>query len=159
MIESSKRLETRHSLFTWGLNQVGIQCLKSYAGLFVWMDLSQLIPQDPTEEGELALWRVIINEVKINVSPGGSFHCNEAGWFRVCIANMDDETMEVALKRIITFGAQKIAKPVTRAKRKCFQTNLHLRLSARRLDDLMGVSVIGSPHSPLPQSPLFRAQN
>ncbi|XP_057521334.1 1-aminocyclopropane-1-carboxylate synthase-like [Amaranthus tricolor] len=160
LTESSKRLEIRHNLFTWGLNQVGIQCLKSNAGLFVWMDLRQLIEENPTEEGELTLWRVIINEVKINVSPGCSFHCKEAGWFRVCIANMDDETMQVALKRIRIFAAQKVAKPVVaHAKRKCFQTNLQLRLSARRLDDLMGVSQIGSPHSPLPQSPLVRAQN
>ncbi|KMT12033.1 hypothetical protein BVRB_5g099920 [Beta vulgaris subsp. vulgaris] len=160
--ESSKRLETRHNEFTWGLSQVGIQCLKSNAGLFVWMDLRQLIDQDPTVEGELALWRVIINEVKINVSPGSSFHCHEAGWFRVCIANMDDDTMQIALRRIRSFAAQKVAKAkpvVTSTKRKCWQTNLQLRLSSRRLEDLMGVSQIGSPHSPLPTSPLVRAQH
>ncbi|XP_021757556.1 1-aminocyclopropane-1-carboxylate synthase-like [Chenopodium quinoa] len=159
LVESSKRLETRHNLFTWGLNQVGIKCLKSNAGLFVWMNLRPLIEQDLTMEGELALWRVIINEVKINVSPGCSFHCHEPGWFRVCIANMDDETMEVALKRIRTFAAQKVAKPKSSgaAKRKCWQSNLQLRISSRRLEDLMGVSSQhGSPHSPM--SPLVRAQ-
>ena len=161
LIESSKRLETRHNLFTWGFNQVGIQCLKSNAGLFVWMDLRQLIHQNPTEEGELALWRVIINQVKINVSPGGSFHCKEAGWFRVCIANMDDETMQVSLKRIRNFAAQKMENNVVKSsKRKCWhQNNLQLRLSNRRMDDLMGVSQLVSPHSPLPQSPLVRALN
>ncbi|KAL2902661.1 1-aminocyclopropane-1-carboxylate synthase [Bienertia sinuspersici] len=165
LAESKKRLETRHNEFTWGLNQVGIQCLKSNAGLFVWMDLRQLIGQgkDPTVESELRLWRVIINEVKINVSPGCSFHCSEAGWFRVCIANMDNETMHVALRRIRSFAAQKVGKKdggVVRSssgKRKCWQqNNLQLRLSSRRLDDLMGVSQLGSPHSPM--SPLVRAQ-
>ncbi|KAK9668086.1 hypothetical protein RND81_13G034200 [Saponaria officinalis] len=158
--ESRKRLETRHRVFTWGLSQVGIQCLKSNAGLFVWMDLRHLL-QDQTVEGELTLWRVIINEVKINVSPGSSFHCSEPGWFRVCIANMSDETMEVALRRIRSFVLQKkdVAKPVvTSAKRKCWQTNLQLRLSNRRLEDFIGMSQIGSPHSPLPQSPLVLAR-
>ncbi|KAL9242798.1 hypothetical protein vseg_016762 [Gypsophila vaccaria] len=158
--ESTKRLERRHRVFTWGLNQVGIQCLKSNGGLFVWMDLRHLL-QEPTVEGELALWRVIINDVKINVSPGTSFHCSEPGWFRVCIANMNDETVEVALRRIRSFVLQKkdVAKPVvTSAKRKCWQTNLQLRLSSRRLEDFIGISQIGSPHSPLPQSPLVLAR-
>lgn len=158
--ESRKRLEKRHRVFTWGLSQVGIKCLKSNAGLFVWMDLRHLL-QDPTIEGELALWRVIINEVKINVSPGSSFHCSEPGWFRVCIANMNDETMEVALRRIRSFVLQKkdVAKPaVTSSKRKCWQTNLQLRLSNRRLEDFIGISQIGSPSSPLPQSPLVLAR-
>ncbi|KAF2291172.1 hypothetical protein GH714_020494 [Hevea brasiliensis] len=34
---------------------------------------------------------------------GSSFHCKEPGWFRVCFANMDDETVEAALKRIRAF--------------------------------------------------------
>ncbi|XP_074304063.1 1-aminocyclopropane-1-carboxylate synthase-like [Silene latifolia] len=160
LVESSKRLEARHRAFTWGLNQVGIQSLKSNAGLFVWMDLRHLL-QDATVEAELTLWRVIINEVKINVSPGSSFHCSEPGWFRVCIANMSDETMDVALRRIRSFVLKKknVAKPaVVSTKRKCWQTNLQLRLSNKRLDDFMGISQIGSPHSPLPQSPLVRAQ-
>lgn len=158
LVESSIRLETRHKLFTWGVKQVGIQCLESNAGLFVWMNLRQFIEQDPTMEGELALWRVIINEVKINVSPGCSFHCHEPGWFRVCIANMDDETMQVALRRIRSFASKKVVKPAGAAKRKkCWQTNLQLRLSSRRLEDLMGVTQLGSPHSPM--SPLVRAQH
>ncbi|KAK9716624.1 hypothetical protein RND81_06G246300 [Saponaria officinalis] len=157
--ESTKRLETRHRVFTRGLSQVGIQTLKSNAGLFVWMDLRHLL-QDQTVEGELTLWRVIINEVKINVSPGSSFHCTEPGWFRVCIANMSDDTMEVALRRIRSFVLKNkdVGKPVVVAtKRKCWQTNLQLRLSNKRLDDFMGISQIGSPHSPLAQSPLVRA--
>ncbi|XP_057519178.1 1-aminocyclopropane-1-carboxylate synthase-like [Amaranthus tricolor] len=161
LAESRKRLENRHNLFTKGLSQFGIQCLKSNAGLFVWMNLRQLIEDNPTEDGELKLWRVIINEVKINVSPGCSFHCKEAGWFRVCIANMDDETMQVSLKRIRNFAAQKMENNVVKSsKRKCWhQNNLQLRLSNRRMDDLMGVSQLVSPHSPLPQSPLVRALN
>nr|BCS80024.1 1-aminocyclopropane-1-carboxylic acid synthase [Portulaca umbraticola] len=160
LAESSQRLAERHMLFTRGLSHVRIPCLKSNAGLFVWMDLRHLL-NNPTVEAELALWRVIINEVKINVSAGSSFHCSEPGWFRVCIANMDNETMQIALRRIRTFVAAKKEAAnkggVPSGKRACWPSNLQLRLSNRRLDDFMGVSNIGSPHSPMPPSPMVRA--
>ncbi|MBA0862762.1 hypothetical protein Goshw_012467, partial [Gossypium schwendimanii] len=100
--ESSKRLAKRHYVFTKGLEQVGISCLTSNAGLFFWMDM-RLLLKEQSFEGEIELWRVILNEVKLNVSPGSSFQCSEPGWFRVCFANMDDETVEVALNRIRAF--------------------------------------------------------
>lgn len=86
---SSRRLAMRHSLLTRGLAQVGITSLKSNSGLFCWMDLRRLLNQ-ATFEAEMELWRLIIKDVKLNVSPGASFHCSEPGWFRVCFANMED---------------------------------------------------------------------
>ncbi|KAE8723292.1 Heavy metal transport/detoxification superfamily protein [Hibiscus syriacus] len=92
----------RHHVFTKGLEKVGISCLASNAGLFFWMDMRPLL-KEQSLRGELELWRVFINEVKLNVSPDSSFRCSEPGWFRVCFANMDDETIEVALDRIRAF--------------------------------------------------------
>lgn len=97
LTESSKRLGNRHKIFIGGLKEVGIKCLESNAGLFSWMDLRPMLNK-PTFEGEMALWQVIIDELKLNVSPG---------WFRVCFANMDDETMEIAIRRIRTFCGRK----------------------------------------------------
>lgn len=144
--ENSERLAKRHSLFTKGLEKVGITCLKSNAGLFVWMDLRRLL-KEQTLESEMTLWRVIISEVKLNVSPGSSFHCSEPGWFRVCFANMDDVTVEVALERIRVF----VEKQQVKSKRK-FQSNLKLSFTSRRYDE----SVM-SPHMMSPRSPLVRA--
>ncbi|KAJ4839146.1 acetyl-CoA synthetase [Turnera subulata] len=150
--ESKARLAKRYQLFTRGLEQVGIKCLKtSNAGLFMWMDLRGLL-KEKSFDGEMMLWRLIINEVKLNVSPGCSFHCSEPGWFRVCFANMDDQTMEVALSRIRAFvnkdvEARKLKKQLR------WQGSLKLSFSARIFDDF-----INSPHSPLPQSPLVRAR-
>ncbi|KAK3141729.1 hypothetical protein QOZ80_4BG0337610 [Eleusine coracana subsp. coracana] len=103
--ESAARLAARHDRFTSGLREVGIGCLRGNAGLFSWMDLRGML-RDATPEAELELWRLIIHKVKLNVSPGTSFHCGEPGWFRVCHANMDDDTMEVALDRIRRFVRQ-----------------------------------------------------
>ncbi|GJV24187.1 1-aminocyclopropane-1-carboxylate synthase-like protein [Tanacetum coccineum] len=152
--ESRIRLAHRHDLFTKELAQVGIGSLESNAGLFFWMDLRRFL-KEPTFESEMTFWRTIIDEIKLNVSPGQSFHCSEPGWFRVCFANMDDETVTVAVRRIESFVLQSKMieiKTKTKAKKQCWQNNLHLKLSSRRLEDIM------SPHSPL-NSPLVRAQN
>ncbi|KAK4411441.1 1-aminocyclopropane-1-carboxylate synthase 1 [Sesamum angolense] len=116
LLESARRLASRHESFTKGLEEVGIICLESNAGLFCWMDLRHLL-KEPTFEGEMGLWKVIISDVKLNVSPGSSFHCHEPGWFRVCIANMDDETVEVALRRIRLF-VREIQKVEVQVKKK-----------------------------------------
>ncbi|KAL8137183.1 hypothetical protein V2J09_003184 [Rumex salicifolius] len=158
LYESKKRLARRYKMFTRGLQQVGISSLKSNGGLFLWMDLRRLL-KESTIEADTSLWRVIIEEVKLNVSPGSSFHCSEPGWFRVCFANMDDDTVEVALRRIRIFMRKSLASAKEAGmagKRKCWQ-NLQLRLSARRMEDVMGGvgGQVMSPHSPLPHSPLL----
>lgn len=152
LAESSKRLKKRHGIFTKGLEQIGISCLESKAGLFVWMNLRQLL-KEQTNDGEMALWRVIVNDVKLNVSPGSSFHCVEPGWFRVCFANMDDETLEVALKRIHAFvGEQNTLSTKTKdmpSKTKCWKKNLRLSFSSRIFEEGIGSPIAMSPHSPL----------
>ncbi|KAH0643255.1 hypothetical protein KY290_034850 [Solanum tuberosum] len=150
--ESSERLGERQGMFTKGLAEVGISTLKSNAGLFFWMDLRRLL-KEATFDGELELWRMIINEVKLNVSPGCSFHCSEPGWFRVCFANMDDETMRIALKRISYFVLQpKGLNNKAAVNKQCSRRKLQISLSFRRLDH----EFMNSPaHSPM-NSPLVR---
>ncbi|WMV43945.1 hypothetical protein MTR67_037330 [Solanum verrucosum] len=150
--ESSERLGERQGMFTKGLAEVGISTLKSNAGLFFWMDLRRLL-KEATFDGELELWRIIINEVKLNVSPGCSFHCSEPGWFRVCFANMDDETMRIALKRISYFVLQpKGLNNKAAVNKQCSRRKLQISLSFRRLDH----EFMNSPaHSPM-NSPLVR---
>jgi 1-aminocyclopropane-1-carboxylate synthase 1/2/6 len=152
--ESARRLAARHELFTSGLRgEVGIGCLRGNAGLFSWMDLRGLL-REKTPEAEVELWRVIIHKVKLNVSPGTSFHCDEPGWFRVCHANMDDDTMEVALDRIRRFVRQH-----HRAKAERWRGHQQLRLSLPRLGGAAASYV--SLSSPMglqsPQSPMVHA--
>ncbi|KAL5572938.1 hypothetical protein UlMin_022535 [Ulmus minor] len=158
--ESKKRLAKRHGHFTKGLEQVGITCLKSNSGLFCWMDLRILL-KDHTFESEMVLWRVIIDEVKLNVSPGSSFHCVEPGWFRVCFANMDDETVEIALERIRKFVGKEVEKKqkVESKKRDCKKDNLRLSFPTRRYEEGFMSTHMDSPRSPIPHSPLLRARN
>ncbi|KAI3850682.1 hypothetical protein MKW98_030742 [Papaver atlanticum] len=98
-----ERLRKRYEMIIGGLKKAGIECLKGNAGLFCWMNLSPLLKNNSTREGELELWDSFLHEVKLNISPGSSCHCSEPGWFRVCFANMSEQTLHIALNRISTF--------------------------------------------------------
>ncbi|KAG9159624.1 hypothetical protein Leryth_013599 [Lithospermum erythrorhizon] len=66
-----KRLRKRYQMIVDGLRKAGINCLDGNAGLFCWMNLSPLL-EKPTLECELNLWKKILHEVKLNISPGSS---------------------------------------------------------------------------------------
>ncbi|WOK96884.1 hypothetical protein Cni_G05592 [Canna indica] len=102
LARNRERLKKRYELIVEGLKKAGIECLQGNAGLFCWMNLKPLLAE-PTRDAELELWKSILHEVKLNISPGSSCHCTEAGWFRVCFANMSEQTLEVALRRIKDF--------------------------------------------------------
>ncbi|KAG2258847.1 hypothetical protein Bca52824_078141 [Brassica carinata] len=147
--EVSKRVAKRHLMFTEGLKEMGVSCLRSNAGLFVLMDLRQML-KDQTFESEMALWRIIIDKVKINISPGSSFHCSEPGWFRVCFANMDEDTLQIALQRMKSFVLRdRENKNCNNKKRKSFQENLKLSFSSMTYDEHVRTPRLMSPHSPL----------
>ncbi|XP_057802779.1 1-aminocyclopropane-1-carboxylate synthase-like [Salvia miltiorrhiza] len=154
LAESAARLGARRGVLCRGLAQMGLGSLRGSAGLYCWMDLRRLL-KAATFEAEMELWRVVIHDVRINVSPGASFHCSEPGWFRVCFANMDDDTMRVALNRIAKLVIQSSSNSEAAAARKpCRRrSKLEVSLSFRRLDEIM----MSSPHSPM-TSPLVRAR-
>ncbi|KAM7262550.1 hypothetical protein ACFE04_000233 [Oxalis oulophora] len=100
--ENQKRLGQRYRKLVSGLEKAGISCLKSNAGLYGWVDMRRLL-SSKTLEAEMEIWKKIVYEVKLNISPGSSCHCSEPGWFRVCFANMSEETLNIALERIKGF--------------------------------------------------------
>jgi 1-aminocyclopropane-1-carboxylate synthase len=100
--ENQKRLKRRMEMLVSGLRGAGIGCLNSNAGLFCWVDMRHLLSSD-TFEAEKELSKRILFEVGLNISPGSSCHCCEPGWFRMCFANMSQETLKVAIRRIKAF--------------------------------------------------------
>ncbi|GLJ27267.1 hypothetical protein SUGI_0535000 [Cryptomeria japonica] len=103
--ENKKRLKERHNLLVSGLAQAGIEQLDGNSGLFCWVNMRHLLPSHDLE-GELKLWKSILEEARLNISPGSSFNCMEPGWFRVCFADMNMSTMEVALQRLQRFAKE-----------------------------------------------------
>ncbi|XP_071694835.1 1-aminocyclopropane-1-carboxylate synthase 3-like [Rutidosis leptorrhynchoides] len=107
--ENRRRLKERHEMLVQGLQKSGIRCLQSNAGLFCWVDMRHLL-SSKTFEGEIELWKKIVYEVGLNISPGSSCHCSEPGWFRVCFANMSEEILVLAMQRVITFVESTVKK-------------------------------------------------
>ncbi|XP_042041059.1 1-aminocyclopropane-1-carboxylate synthase 3-like [Salvia splendens] len=100
--ENRMRLRNRHAVLVCGLRRVGISCLESNAGLFCWVDMRHLLSSDSLE-AEMELWKKVVYDVGLNISPGSSCHCAEHGWFRVCFANMTEDTLDLAIRRIKSF--------------------------------------------------------
>ncbi|KAI3751872.1 hypothetical protein L2E82_22963 [Cichorium intybus] len=102
MKENAKRLKRRHETVVSKLKMIGIQCLRSNAGLFCWVDLRHLLSSN-TFEAEIVLWHKILCDINLSISPGSSCHCSEPGWFRICFANISDEMLNVAMQRMKVF--------------------------------------------------------
>ncbi|PNT74204.1 hypothetical protein BRADI_1g10030v3 [Brachypodium distachyon] len=104
LAENKRRIRERRDQLVDGLKEIGIACLDSNAGLFCWVDMGHLMTQHGRSfEGEMALWKKVVFEVGLNISPGSSCHCREPGWFRVCFANMSAKTLDVAMQRLRAF--------------------------------------------------------
>ncbi|KAL1534235.1 acetyl-CoA synthetase [Salvia divinorum] len=102
--ENRARLGRRRGVMQAGLREAGLPCLRSEAGLFCWVDMRRLLAS-ASFEAEAELWRRMVHEFGVNVAPGSSCHCAEPGWFRVCFANVAEETLRVAMRRIRAFVA------------------------------------------------------
>ncbi|KAM3294343.1 hypothetical protein ACQJBY_037312 [Aegilops geniculata] len=102
LAENKRRIKERHDQLVDGLKEIGIACLESNAGLFCWVNMSHLM-HARSFEGEMTLWKKVVFDVGLNISPGSSCHCSEPGWFRVCFANMSAKTLDVAMQRLGEF--------------------------------------------------------
>ncbi|MFC0629137.1 aminotransferase class I/II-fold pyridoxal phosphate-dependent enzyme [Kribbella deserti] len=96
--ENVARLAAAYENVVKVLGEHGIDVLPAAAGLFVWIDLRPWLAE-PTFEAELALWRRLFDEAKVNISPGAVFHSSEPGWFRLCFATSAD-TVRTAVERL-----------------------------------------------------------
>ncbi|KAG6528542.1 hypothetical protein ZIOFF_010717 [Zingiber officinale] len=74
-----------------------------FTGSLTYFPIYIYIDRSTTFEAEMEIWKKIVYQVRLNISPGSSCHCDEPGWFRICFANTSEETLEIALDRLKIF--------------------------------------------------------
>ncbi|WP_112244173.1 aminotransferase class I/II-fold pyridoxal phosphate-dependent enzyme [Kribbella monticola] len=85
LTESRTRLAASYHLTTEALAAAGIPYLPATAGLFLYLDLSQFLPE-PTFEAERTLADRIFTEAHLHLTPGAAFHTPLPGHYRLCFA-------------------------------------------------------------------------
>ena len=93
-------LRDSHHRLTILLLEGGIPYIPAEAGVFVLLDLRSFLTE-PTREAEHALWLRILDEAKVNFTPGSACHIGEPGFFRLCYAGLPTEAVEVGIRRIL----------------------------------------------------------
>jgi len=98
-IELRTRLAMAADRVTAALEHAHIPHVPAGAGIFVLCDLRPFMI-DATWEEEDLLWRRILNEANVNLTPGSACHVGEPGWMRLCFAAVPTETAVAGIRRV-----------------------------------------------------------
>jgi len=93
------RLRASYELVSARLDDAGIPYLPGEAGFFLLVDLRAWLAP-PTWEAEEVLWRHLLDEANLNLTPGAAMRGVEPGLFRLCFASAAPATLAVAVERL-----------------------------------------------------------
>ena len=89
-----------YARLTATLDAGGIRYHPAEAGVFVLLDLRSHLAE-PTWEAEHELWLKILEQARVNLTPGAACRVGEPGFFRLCYAGQATETVEIGVRRIV----------------------------------------------------------
>ncbi len=101
LAEMRSRLGRSYTATTGALERAGIPFVDGHAGLFLLCDMRRFLTE-PTWDAENALWRKILEEANVNLTPGAACHIGEPGFLRICFAQEPPDTVQRAITRIAT---------------------------------------------------------
>jgi aspartate/methionine/tyrosine aminotransferase len=84
---------------TAALHAAGIPTIAAEAGIFVLCDMRGFLT-DATWDAEHALWRRILNEANVNITPGSACRIAEPGFMRLCYAAEPIDSVLAAIERV-----------------------------------------------------------
>ena len=85
---------------TAALDAGDIAFVPAEAGFFVLLDLRRFLGA-PTWEAEHELWQRMVDDARVNLTPGAACHVGEPGFFRLCYAGLPTDRVEVGVRRIV----------------------------------------------------------
>lgn len=98
--ELRKRLGTTFARVSSALSDAGIPHVPAEAGIFVVCDLHGFL-SEPTVVAEHVLWKRILDDANVNLTPGAACRIDEPGFMRLCYAA---EPLEAVLDGITRLG-------------------------------------------------------
>jgi aspartate/methionine/tyrosine aminotransferase len=99
LTEMPRRLGEAYRRTTDALGATGIAYVPAEAGFFLLVDLRRFLAA-PTFEAEHALWRRLLDEAGVNLTPGAACRIAEPGFMRLCFAAAPPVAVEEAVRRI-----------------------------------------------------------
>jgi aspartate/methionine/tyrosine aminotransferase len=99
VMQMQARLRDIYTDVCSALDRHRIGHIPAAAGFFVICDLRPWL-DDPSWAAEDRLWRRIVDEAKVNLTPGAACRIAEPGWFRLCFASAPQAAVLSAIERI-----------------------------------------------------------
>lgn len=93
------RLGAAKQRVTRALDAAGLAHFEPEAGFFLLLDLRPFLSA-PTFEAEHALYRRLLEQTNVNLTPGAACRAAEPGWMRLCFAAVAPELAEAAIERL-----------------------------------------------------------
>ncbi len=99
LAENKRRLRHAYAEVAAALREEGIPHLTPGAGFFALCDLRDFL-SEPTFGAEEALWNELLNEKRVNLTPGSACRIEEPGFFRLCFASQPTQAVVTGIRRI-----------------------------------------------------------
>lgn len=99
LLENQSRLGEAHARTTAALDAAGIPYLPSEAGFFMLCDMRRFMTEI-SWDAENALWRSILENANVNLTPGSACHVGEPGFMRLCFTSEPTDAIVAGIERI-----------------------------------------------------------
>jgi aspartate/methionine/tyrosine aminotransferase len=97
--ETRHRLRASYERVTSALTEHGIPFVPAGGGIFVLVDARGFL-HDASREAEHRLWRRMLDEADVNLTPGSACRIAEHGFFRLCYAAEPIERVVAGIERV-----------------------------------------------------------
>ncbi len=98
--ENRRRLSQAYKSITELLDNDGVGYARADAGAFVYINLSPFLKGEPSKESELALFRRLVDNAGVILTPSTDAFSSAYGWFRLCYSSITEEGLREAWRRI-----------------------------------------------------------